>query len=110
MWRDDTGIPNLVLRHIGLGYGHVNDPSVFDDLVAPYFDALTTVWKTRTYKIAETFVTWFYPGALVSQELVDATKAWLDANPGIPALRRIVIENLAGVERALVAQKRDTQG
>ena len=108
--RDDTGIPNLVLRHIGLGYGHVNDPSVFADLVAPYFDALTTVWKTRTYKIAETFVTWFYPGALVSQELVDATKAWLDANPGIPALRRIVIENLAGVERALVAQKRDTQG
>jgi len=108
--RDDTGIPNLVLRHIGLGYGHVNDPSVFDDLVAPYFDALTTVWKTRTYKIAETFVTWFYPGALVSQELVDATKAWLDANPGIPALRRIVIENLAGVERALVAQKRDSQG
>jgi len=108
--RDDTGIPNLVLRHIGLGYGHVNDTSVFADLVAPYFDALTTVWKTRTYKIAETFVTWFYPGALVSQELVDATKAWLDANPGIPALRRIVIENLAGVERALVAQKRDSQG
>ncbi|MEO6533601.1 MAG: aminopeptidase N [Pseudolysinimonas sp.] len=105
--RDDTTIPNLVLRNIGVGYGHVNDASVFDGLIAPYFDALTTVWKTRTYKIAETFVTWFYPGALVSQQLVDATNAWLDANPGIPALRRIVIENLAGVERALVAQKRD---
>jgi len=38
---------------------------------------------------------------------VDATKAWLDANPGIPALRRLVIENLAGVERALTAQERD---
>ncbi|MES1212554.1 MAG: hypothetical protein ABUT11_03300, partial [Leifsonia sp.] len=78
--------------------------------VAAYFDALTSVWKNRTYKIAETFVTWFYPGALVSQQLVDATNAWLDANPGIPALRRIVIENLASVERALVAQKRDAQG
>ena len=33
--------------------------------------------------------------------------AWLDANPGIPALRRMVIENLAGVERALQAQHRD---
>jgi len=108
--RDDTTIPNLVLRNVGLGYGHVNDPAVFDELVAPYFDALTTVWKTRTYKIAETFVTWFYPGALVSQQLVDATNAWLDTNPDIPALRRIVIENLASVERALVAQKRDTQG
>ncbi|MEO6116307.1 MAG: aminopeptidase N [Pseudolysinimonas sp.] len=108
--RDDTTIPNLVLRNVGLGYGHVNDPAVFDGLIAPYFDALTTVWKTRTYKTAETIVTWFYPSALVSQKLVDATNAWLDANPGIPALRRIVIENLAGVERALVAQKRDTQG
>jgi len=108
--RDDTTIPNLVLRNVGLGYGHVNDPSVFDGLIAPYFEALTSVWANRTYKIAETFVTWFYPGALVSQQLVDATKAWLDANPGIPALRRIVIENLAGVERALVAQKRDAQG
>ena len=108
--RDDTTIPNLVLRNVGLGYGHVNDPAVFDGLIAPYFDALTTVWKTRTYKIAETFVTWFYPGALASQKLVDATNAWLDANPGIPALRRIVIENLAGVERAIVAQKRDAEG
>jgi aminopeptidase N len=108
--RDDTTIANLVLRNIGVGYGHVNDPAAFDGLIVPYFDALTSVWKTRTYKIAETFVTWFYPGALVSQKLVDATNTWLDANPGIPALRRIVIENLAGVERALVAQKRDAQG
>ena len=51
------------------------------------FEALTAVWKARTYQIAETFVTYFYPSALASQALVDATKAWLDANPGIPALR-----------------------
>ncbi|MEP6843180.1 MAG: ERAP1-like C-terminal domain-containing protein, partial [Pseudolysinimonas sp.] len=108
--RDDTTIPNLVLRNVGLGYGHVNDPAVFDGLITPYFDALTTVWKARTYSIAQTFVTWFYPSALASQALVDATNTWLDANPGIPALRRIVIENLAGVERALVAQKRDGEG
>ncbi|HEU0206458.1 MAG TPA: aminopeptidase N [Pseudolysinimonas sp.] len=108
--RDDTTISNLVLRNIGMGYSHVNDPAVFEGLVAPYFDALTTVWKTRTYQIAETLITWFYPGALASQKLVDATNAWLEANPGIPALRRIVIENLAAVERALVAQKRDAQG
>ena len=47
------------------------------------------------------------PPALANQELVDATRAWLDANPEIPALRRLVIENLAGVERALAAQARD---
>ena len=48
-----------------------------------------------------------YPAPLASVELVDATNAWLTANPGVPALRRMVIENLAGVERALDAQRRD---
>ncbi len=52
----------------------------------------------------------FYPSPLASQALVDASKAWLDANPETPALRRLVIENMAGVERALAAQARDAQG
>ena len=34
------------------------------------------------------------------------TRAWLDANRGIPALRRLVTENLAGLDRALLAQAR----
>ncbi|HEY4225029.1 MAG TPA: aminopeptidase N [Pseudolysinimonas sp.] len=108
--RDDTKISNLYLRNVGIGYGLVNDQSVLEAVVAPYFAALTTVWKNRTYQIAETFAEYFYPAALASQTLVDATKAWLDANPGIPALRRIVIEGLAGVERALAAQARDAKG
>ena len=52
----------------------------------------------------------FYPGPLASQSLVDATNAWLEKNPDVPALRRLVVENLAGVERALAAQARDRQG
>ena len=44
---------------------------------------------------------------LIEGELADATKAWLAANPEIPALRRLVTENLAGVERALLAQAKD---
>ncbi len=107
--RDDTGISNLYLRNVGIGYGLVNDPAVLEPLVAPYFDALTAVWKNRSYEIAETFVTYFYPSAIASQSLADATTAWLDANPGIPALRRIVIEALAGVQRALTAQALDAR-
>ncbi|MDP9028329.1 MAG: aminopeptidase N [Actinomycetota bacterium] len=105
----DGKISNTSLRNMGVGYGHVNDPAVLESLVAPYFDALTTVWKERSFTIAEYIVLGFYPGALASQSLIDATNAWLDANPGIPALRRLVIENRAGVERAVAAQKRDRQ-
>jgi aminopeptidase N len=100
-------LANLIVRNTGVGYQHTNDPSSLSDMIQPYFDAIGTIWRTRTYKIAEYIVLGFYPTPLVSQELVDATKAWLDANNEVPALRRLVVENLAGVERALVAQAKD---
>jgi aminopeptidase N len=103
--KDDQS--NVIVRSIGVGYSHTNDPSALESLVQPYFDALTGIWKTRSYKIAEYIVFGLYPTPLVSQQLVDATRAWLAANPEIPALRRLVTENLAGVERALLAQEKD---
>jgi aminopeptidase N len=103
----DASIPNVILRASGMGYHHVNDPGALEPLIAPYFEALDRIWKERSYKIAEYVILGFYPAPLASQELVDATHAWLDAHPDIPALRRLVIENLAGVERALQAQHRD---
>jgi len=104
---DSDALPNAIVRNVTLGFGHVNDPAVLSSLVEPYFAALNYIWANRSYKIAETFVFGLYPAPLASQELVDATNAWLDANPDIPALRRLVIENLAGVQRALKAQERD---
>ncbi|HWM34232.1 MAG TPA: aminopeptidase N [Pseudolysinimonas sp.] len=106
----DASLSNLVLRNMGLGFQHVNDPDVLLPTVPRYLDALAGVWADRSYQIASYVIQFFYPGPLASQGLVDATQAWLDANPGIPALRRLVIENLAGVTRALEAQARDRLG
>ena len=51
-----------------------------------------------------------YPSALADASLVEATRGWLDAHPDAPpALRRLVLENLAGVERAVTAQARDAR-
>ena len=86
---------------------HVNDPSVLEPLVEPYFAALNDIWASRSYAIAEYVVVGLYPAPLASVALVDATRAWLAANPEIPALRRLVTENLAGVERALMVQSKD---
>ncbi len=102
-------LPNAIVRNVTVGYQHVNDPGSLGPLVGPYFDALNEIWKSRSYTIAQSFVTGLYPSPLASAELVSATKAWLEANPEIPALRRLVIENLAGVERALAAQARDRE-
>ncbi|EAR25533.1 aminopeptidase N [marine actinobacterium PHSC20C1] len=99
--------PNAIVRNVTMGYTHVNDPAVLEAFVAPYFEAINDVWTNRSYSIAETVLRGLYPAPLASQELVDATNAWLEANPDVPALRRIIVENLAGVERALVVQARD---
>ena len=99
--------PNAIVRNVGLGFGHVIDPAVLQPLVEPYFAALTSVWESRSYKIAEYIVEGLYPAALASTELRDRTRAWLDAGPDVPALRRMLVEALAGVERALAAQARD---
>ncbi|MHC5795785.1 aminopeptidase N [Lacisediminihabitans sp. FW035] len=104
---DSDALPNSIVRNVTLGYLHVNDPAVLESLIAPYFAALGDIWATRSYKIAEYIVFGLYPSPLASVALVDATKAWLAANPDIPALRRLVTENLAGVERALAVQSRD---
>ena len=104
---EDTSISNVVLRDIALGYQHVNDPSVLAEFVGPYFDALASVWNDRSYQIAAYIIKGFYPGVLATQELVDATHAWLATSPDVPALRRLIVENVAGVERALAVQTRD---
>jgi aminopeptidase N len=90
-----------------MGYLHTNDPSSLSELITPYFAMLEKIWKNRSYKIAEYVVLGLYPATLASQELVTATEAWLATHPDIPALRRLISENLAGVERALKAQKAD---
>ncbi|MDJ0335543.1 aminopeptidase N [Salinibacterium sp. G-O1] len=103
----DDSLPNAIVRMVTMGYQHVNDPSSLESLVEPYFAAVNDIWENRSYKIAEYIIMGLYPAPLASIALVDATKAWLAANPGVPALRRMLIENLAGVERAIEAQKRD---
>jgi aminopeptidase N len=108
--RDDATIANSQCDHYVRGYTHVNDPSVFENLVSEYFDAVQTVWDSRTFKIAEYFAIGLYPTVMATESLGSMTRAWLDSNTNAPsALRRIVIEGLATVDRALAAQRRDAE-
>jgi aminopeptidase N len=100
-------LPNSIVRNVTLGFQHTNDASVLEPFVPQYFSMLSDIWNNRSYKIAEYIVVGLYPASLASAELRDATQAWLDANPEVPALRRLVTENLAGVIRALKVQARD---
>ena len=104
---DSDALPNAIVRNVTAGFQHVNEPSVLAPFVESYFAAINTIWANRSYAIAEYVVVGLYPAPLASVALIDATKAWLAANPGVPALRRLVTENLAGVERAVMVQSKD---
>jgi len=105
---DSADLPNTVVRSSALGFVHPAGVDALGSFVAPYFDMLVPIWESRTYHIAEYLIIGLYPAPLASAELRDATRAWLDAHPDVPAaLRRLVKENLAGVERALAVQERD---
>ncbi|GAA4670093.1 aminopeptidase N [Frondihabitans cladoniiphilus] len=104
---DTDTAPNAIVRATAMGFQHTNDPAILEPLVARYFESLTGIWESRSYHIADTLVSGLYPAGLADEALVTAAKAWLDANPETPALRRIVGENLAGTERALRVQAAD---
>ncbi|KQM24143.1 aminopeptidase N [Frigoribacterium sp. Leaf8] len=106
---DSAEQPNAIVRATTLGFQHTNDPAILQPLVERYFSSLTGIWESRSYHIADTLVSGLYPAGLADQALVDASYAWLEANPETPALRRIVSESVAGVERALRVQAVDRQ-
>lgn len=107
---DSADLPNTVVRSAAAGFTHPAGVEALATFVEPYFEMLLPVWDSRTYQIANYLITGLYPAALASPELRDATRAWLAAHADAPAaLRRLVQENLAGVERALAVQERDAE-
>ncbi len=107
---DEAGLPNAIVRASGLGFLRSHDPGVFEPFVSRFFDALLKVWETRSHAIVEEIVDGFYPSPLANEYLRAATSDWLRVNPeAAPALRRMIVEHLAGVERALAAQAADAR-
>ncbi|AXL12065.1 aminopeptidase N [Microbacterium foliorum] len=102
--------PNTIVRSAALGFVHPAGAEVLRPFVPKYFDMLIPIWESRTYQIAQYLIVGLFPTAIADAELRDATRSWLSENQdAAPALRRLVLENLADVERALAAQSRDAE-
>ncbi|MFI8995239.1 aminopeptidase N [Streptomyces sp. NPDC053542] len=100
-------LPNAVQEAVIGGFVQTDQRELLAPYAGKYFDALKSVWEARSHEMAQQIAVGLYPSLQVSQETLDATDAWLaSANPSA-ALRRLVTENRAGVERALKAQAAD---
>ncbi|MHC9293987.1 aminopeptidase N [Mycobacterium sp. LTG2003] len=103
---DDT-LANITTRAIVGGFVQPGQ----EELLAPYrdryFGAISGVWERRSSEVAQTVVVGLYPSWDISQDGLDAADRFLSDPEVPPALRRLVLEGRAGVERSLRARAFD---
>lgn len=110
-WRqviEDDTLANITGRAIIAGIVQPGQGELLAPFTARYFEAISGVWARRSSEVAQTVVVGLYPGWVVSQAGLAAADAFL-ADPEVPpALRRLVLEGRAGVERSLRARTADS--
>ncbi|WP_055586994.1 aminopeptidase N [Peterkaempfera griseoplana] len=100
-------LPNAVQEAVIAGFVQTDQRELLAPYTAKYFAAVKGIFQTRSHEIAQQIVVGLYPTLQVEQATLDATDAWLESADPAPALRRMVVESRAGVERALRAQAAD---
>ncbi|MCF3142375.1 aminopeptidase N [Streptomyces platensis] len=100
-------LPNSLQEAVIGGFVQPDQRELLAPYTAKYFAAVKDIWSSRSHEMAQQIVVGHYPALQVSQETLDATDAWLASAEPTPALRRLMTESRAGIERALKAQQAD---
>ncbi|GGQ20631.1 aminopeptidase N [Streptomyces roseolilacinus] len=100
-------LPNAVQEAVIGGFVQTDQRELLAPYTEKYFAAVKGVWESRSHEMAQQVAVGLYPSLQVSQATLDATDAWLASAEPNAALRRLVSESRAGVERALKAQAAD---
>ncbi len=100
---------NTILQYSTLGFGRGAADELLSPYVDKYFEDVLKIWNSKTFKMAEYAIVNLYPLSLASKELAEKTRAFLDTAEivAIPALRRLLVENLDPIDRALKVQAKD---
>ncbi|MCL2788606.1 MAG: aminopeptidase N [Micrococcales bacterium] len=113
-WRlatEDGAATNEIQGAVIAGFGDVHDRGLLTPYVEPYFAILEDQWAARSLEMSSKVISGLYPALVAGMpgvDVVGATEAWLEAlGDRTPALRRLVIEAKAEVERALRVQAVD---
>ena len=104
---DSDKLPNAVQEAVIGGFVQTDQREVLAPYAERYFEVVKDIWDSRSHEMAQQIAVGLYPTVQVSQETLDRTDAWLSSAEPTAALRRLVSESRAGVERALRAQRAD---
>ncbi|MGW5254061.1 aminopeptidase N [Streptomyces sp. NPDC004012] len=100
-------LPNAVQEAVIGGFVQTDQRELLAPYTDRYFEVVRDIWDSRSHEMAQQIVVGLYPAVQVSEETLAKTDAWLAAAEPPPALRRLILESRAGVERALRAQAAD---
>ena len=102
---DDT-LANITARSIIGGFAPAGQAALLQPFTVRYFEAIPAVWERRSSEVAQTVVIGLYSSWDISSEALAAADTFLGGE--LPsALRRLVLEGRAGVERSLKARAFD---
>ncbi|OLZ65729.1 aminopeptidase N [Streptomyces sp. IMTB 2501] len=100
-------LPNAVQEAVIAGFVQTDQRELLAPYTDQYFEAVKGVWDSRSHEIAQQIAVGLYPAVQVSEETLTKTDTWLTSADPNAALRRLVSESRAGIERALRAQAAD---
>ncbi|MEU4794241.1 aminopeptidase N [Streptomyces sp. NPDC023327] len=104
---ESDSLPNAIQEAVIGGFVQTDQRELLAPYAGKFFDAVKEAWDSRSHEMAQQIAVGLYPSLQVSRATLDATDTWLTtANPSA-ALRRLITESRAGVERALRARDAD---
>jgi aminopeptidase N len=100
---------NTILQYSTIGFTRGANAELLAPYVDRYFADVLKMWNTKTFKMAEYAIVNLYPISLATSDLAEKTRKFLDTPEvtAIPALRRLLVENLDPIDRALKVQAQD---
>ncbi|MFE1251825.1 aminopeptidase N [Streptomyces sp. NPDC058735] len=104
---DSDKLPNALQEAVIGGFVQTDQRELLAPYAERYFEVVKDIWASRSHEMAQQIAVGLYPALQVAQETLDRTDAWLSSAEPNAALRRLVSESRAGVERALRAQRAD---
>jgi len=104
---EDDALANITARSMIAGFVKPGQAELLKPFGARYFAAIRGIWERRSSEVAQTVVVGLYPSWDISDEGIADADAFL-SDPELPAaLRRLVLEGRAGIERSLRARQFD---
>ncbi|WP_030670143.1 aminopeptidase N [Streptomyces cellulosae] len=100
-------LPNAVQEAVIGGFVQTGQRELLAPYTDKYFEVVKDIWENRSHEIAQQIAVGLYPSIQVSEETLRRTDEWLASAEPSAALRRLISESRAGVERALKAQAAD---